>query len=76
MPSPVKYILIIQNKGAVISTDKITIIDLNGRTVFDEKINALQGRFEINTSDLRNGIYILRIHAGEHVISEKFNVGR
>ncbi|MCK5741729.1 MAG: T9SS type A sorting domain-containing protein, partial [Chlorobi bacterium] len=76
MPSPVQDILIIQNKGAALTTNKITIIDLNGRTVIDKNINILQGRYEINTSSLLSGVYILRIHAGDRVISEKFSVGR
>ncbi|MCK5742674.1 MAG: T9SS type A sorting domain-containing protein, partial [Chlorobi bacterium] len=76
MPSPVKDILIIQNEGAALTTNKITIIDLSGRTVIDENINILHGRYEINTSSLQSGVYILRIHAGERVISEKFTVGR
>jgi hypothetical protein len=76
MPSPVQDILIIQNKGAALTTDKITIIDLNGRCVIDEKINILQGRYDINTSALVSGVYILRIHAGDRVISEKFTVAR
>ncbi|MDA3844167.1 MAG: choice-of-anchor D domain-containing protein [Candidatus Kapabacteria bacterium] len=76
LPSPVKDILIVQNTGAALNTDKIEIIDLSGRTIFKEQINILQGRYEINTSALINGMYILRIHAGERIISEKFTVGR
>ncbi|MCK5742109.1 MAG: T9SS type A sorting domain-containing protein [Chlorobi bacterium] len=76
MPSPVRDVLIIQNTGAALNTDKISIIDLNGKTIFEEQINVLQDRYEINTSTLINGMYILRIHLGDRIISEKFTVGR
>jgi hypothetical protein len=76
MPNPVQNTLTIENSGAFLNADKVSVIDLNGRVLIENPIKGLQGRYEINTSTLVSGVYILRIHIGDRVISEQFSVGR
>jgi hypothetical protein len=41
--------------------DLVQLYDLNGKVVFQERVNAVIGNFTINVSGLQNGAYILRI---------------
>lgn len=57
-PNPVKEILTIQNLDNK-SIDKITIIDLTGKKVFEQNNNSNT----INVEKLQNGMYLLQIIA-------------
>lgn len=61
-------ILHFENKDIIQGT--ITILDLNGRQVFTEKINA-KG-FQTNIKNWADGIYILNFKSSSNVISTKF----
>ena len=52
--------------------DKIMIYDINGKEIFNKKIKNETDICKINTSNLHNGIYILKIICNEKIYTTKF----
>ncbi len=52
--------------------NKVTILDLNGKTVLEYSLNSSEGT--IDTSTLINGFYFLRIETLSGIITEKMQV--
>ncbi|KIX20268.1 hypothetical protein SY27_14145 [Flavobacterium sp. 316] len=70
-PNPVSSNLSINNLNNNV-INSITISDLNGRTIENIKYNNMDlANFEINTSNLNSGIYILRIDSQEGIATKK-----
>lgn len=69
-PNPVKDVLNI-NATDFSGEVAIEIIDLNGRNVYSQKINNLNGSNSINLSAFSSGVYILKLQGENLNYSEK-----
>lgn len=68
-PNPVTNGKITVESKSVETVHFIEIIDSKGQTV--KRINTNQFKTVIEVSDLKNGMYFLRIHQGKNVLNEK-----
>jgi len=76
-PNPVKEKLnVIVPESFEMKPGKIIITNLYGQVVYVKKLNTMSGGqvFEINTSELSNGIYFVRITSSDLSIAGKFIV--
>lgn len=69
-PNPVKDVLNI-NADDFSGEVSIEIIDINGREVYSQKINNLNGLNTINLSALSSGVYVLKLQGESLNYSEK-----
>jgi len=68
-PNPVKNQLNIESKSDI---EQITLINNIGQTVLFEKINnGLEKQIKVNTSELKDGIYILKVKTEKETINRK-----
>ena len=69
-PNPVKDMLLIDYKSNRTENITIWISSLDGKRLLSKQMNALTGqnRYEINTSSLNEGIYMLTIHSNSTLI--------
>lgn len=67
-PNPARNVISVQNI-ADSKIDRITISDLSGRVVFTSLFSSKDEK--LNVSHLNDGLYIMSIHSGEEVYSEK-----
>lgn len=51
---------------AELKNAQVSVIDLNGRTVIETNANGT--KFEISSSDLNNGIYIVKVAQGNNIV--------
>ncbi|MCB9246556.1 MAG: T9SS type A sorting domain-containing protein [Flavobacteriales bacterium] len=70
-PNPARNILTVEMPEQHIQ--HVRISDLNGRVVYDEKVNDLQ-RKDLNISSLNNGLYLLEIHTPSGSLVRKISV--
>lgn len=70
-PNPVKEILQIEVPENAI----LTVFDLNGRMMFDEKIYA-SDRNSINMHGIQNGMYLIRIEMGTDTVWKRLVIER
>ncbi len=66
-PNPTKSVINISNPLNY-SVEKIEIVDISGKTVFENNQNNNQ----VNVENLQNGIYFLKIQTSEKVFQSKF----
>jgi len=69
-PNPSKDFINVYNKN--FEFDNYSIIDLNGRIVYKEKVKSSKTT-NIDISDLQNGLYFLNIHKGSYQKTVKFS---
>lgn len=62
-PNPATDVLNIALNGSMTGATDVTVTDLNGRVVMNERhnLNAGRGQFSMNTAQLVDGIYMVRI---------------
>ena len=70
-PNPVNDILVIAGLNEIEDSVLITISDLNGKLFFNEKIINQTTDYELNLETYINGIYIIKVQAGEFMSSFK-----
>lgn len=70
-PNPANQRLFIKNNGFT-SFDEISVINIVGQKVISKSRFSVSN--EIDVSNLRNGIYVLRLKTGNQIISQKFIV--
>jgi hypothetical protein len=72
-PNPTKDIINIK-WNARINNGTITIFDLQGRLLKTENINSNSNQYQLNLSDLPNGIYILEVNSMNFKYNQKIKV--
>ncbi len=72
-PVPVKEQLNISLKNSHTDWLKLDLISVNGKTILSEEFHSIRNEnlFTINTGDVPDGIYILRINTGEETQFKK-----
>jgi len=74
MPNPANDFLIIQhNLGRI---KKLEILNMEGKQESIRLKNELETSFEINTQNLKSGVYLLRIEYKEEIVTRKFIIQR
>ena len=73
-PNPATNILnIVQNNITGQNEISLIITDISGRAVLKEKLNSIgNGRYQVNISDLQNGIYFIHLEYQERTFSLRF----
>ena len=72
-PNPARdYINIIGIENA----ETIEILSIMGKTIKLFKRNDIDNQFQINTSDLQNGVYIINVYSGKQIFSRKIIVNK
>lgn len=57
--------------------ERLSILDITGRKVFQLSQNDIQNQMEVNTTSLPSGLYFLQLESSEvGVVSKRFVVGR
>jgi hypothetical protein len=71
-PNPSNGITTIEVSGAVNNDARLEIVDLTGRFVYGEKMNATVNFAEsfIDVSDYKTGTYLIRITTGDSVYTK------
>ncbi len=68
LPNPAKDVITISNDvNAIVST--VEMLDLNGRVVKTQKINAIQG--QVSIGDLSTGVYMMKIATDQGTVTKK-----
>ncbi|VXB62955.1 putative hemagluttinin family protein [Flavobacterium sp. 9AF] len=67
-PNPINDIVSINSDS--VSFDNISILDINGRTVKQVNVNAVN-QFSLNISELNSGIYFLKVKTKEGIFNQK-----
>jgi hypothetical protein len=67
VPNPVMHVVYIHSPDILV--DRVEVYDIQGRRVMEQNFNANSGSMDMST--LKNGTYILRIFAEEHVVSKR-----
>jgi hypothetical protein len=65
-PNPVAQLLTIQQEKPI---EKIEIVNIFGQIVFN--LPCSSNKIEINLSDLSAGIYLINIHSGKSIQSQR-----
>lgn len=68
-PNPASDFSNISLANSVKNIDKLELIDLRGNTILNESI--INESYNLNTSHIPNGLYILKLTVGEQIITEK-----
>jgi hypothetical protein len=68
-PNPAQNELIINGSELITNNDEIQIIDVSGKTVFNQRLSVLNYPLSINIRSLSAGVYILKVggHCGKFV---------
>ena len=74
-PNPTSNFINIFFSGAGFQPEKIKLISLEGKTVFEQKTN-LNGRLAIPTGDFNKGVYFLQVFGNRGVVTERIFVGQ
>lgn len=78
-PNPVKDIATLDITLSESSTATIQVVDLMGRTVIDlgtKSFKAGQSSIELNTTNLLNGMYFVKINSNNGVATKKITVSK
>lgn len=67
-PNPTKSILNIQSKSSI---DNITVFDINGRLLRSKSLSNFQTEYQLNVSDLSQGIYFVKIQTDLGTLTQK-----
>lgn len=74
-PNPAKNQLTIEYSLTNVNTPVLSVYNLIGSKVASHSLNSVNGTFDINTSNLENGMYFYTIEEkGQRVFIQKFNV--
>ena len=65
-PQPAKDLLNISLNYCYEKTIEIKIMDINGREIENKELEVAQGKTQLSTSELANGVYILQITNNKH----------
>jgi hypothetical protein len=65
-PNPVDQLLTIQQEKPI---EKIEVVNIFGQIVFNLPFNS--NKIEINLSDLSVGIYMINVHSGNSIQSQR-----
>jgi len=77
-PNPASDVFRIRFTAEATLEAQLTITDLAGRTVLQNRLQAAEGsnQFNIPVSTLTNGLYIVTLRAGDEVFTEKMVLSR
>jgi hypothetical protein len=77
-PNPASDVYRIQFSAEAALEAQLTVTDLAGRTVLQNRLQATEGpnQFNIPVSALSNGLYVVTLHAGDEVFTEKMVLSR
>ncbi|MDA3910636.1 MAG: T9SS type A sorting domain-containing protein [Bacteroidales bacterium] len=70
-PNPTHDILYI-NLNGIDEKSELEIIDIQGRVIMKQSLNANQKNTRLNCQDLPQGSYIIRFISGDHIMQRKF----
>ena len=73
-PNPTNNYLNVFYQSTIEGIVEITIVDINSKTIFDNKLNVFEGRNEINNIDLNNfvdGIYFITLKTDDTFLTTK-----
>lgn len=73
-PNPAQYVLHIQTYSAFVSSTKITVSDLSGRTMITTIPPGGASRFIMDVSTLQSGVYVLRRSGDNHAGTVIFSI--
>lgn len=76
-PNPVKDILNIEIAASIMSKTEITIYDLSGKIVLEKEMGNLKpgkNKFQLDTSQLIEGVYLVKTAMGEKNVVKKIMV--
>ena len=70
-PQPAKDVLNISLSNYYEPTIQVKIVDVNGRIVKSEDLSVKQGKAQLNTYELNNGVYIIQLKNSAHQMAMK-----
>ncbi|MEL6846426.1 MAG: T9SS type A sorting domain-containing protein, partial [Bacteroidota bacterium] len=60
-PNPVSGDFTLEVSGMRANDTRLHILDMNGRPILEQRLNAVDGRFQVSAGDLPAGTYLLRL---------------
>lgn len=75
-PNPANSVLNVDVNSISVEGATIELVDLSGKTVINTKVEDIfkQGAFQLNVSDVENGLYIVRVKSGDQVSTSRVTV--
>ena len=74
-PNPANNVMIVEYELTNVNAPVLSVYNVVGSKVATYSLNGLNGRLNVNTSDLQNGMYFYTIEEeGQRVFIQKFNV--
>ena len=71
-PNPVKNLLTVKLQSNLKTAGELRVVDIVGRTVLMQKVNALQNNIQVDVKGLTAGRYFVVINNNDEVIKESF----
>jgi hypothetical protein len=71
-PNPANEVLNIQSSSTAGSTVVIEVISIEGKILYTHSVNAISDVFQINISNLPEGLYLCKINNGTTIETAKF----
>ena len=56
--------------------ERLEVVDLVGKVIVSKNISSAYAKYVVNTSDLKDGIYFIRLVDGEKSTSKKIIISR
>ena len=74
-PNPAGSYAFLEFSGLTTGYVRVVMTDLTGRKVFDDDVQATDGRYKINTLVFADGLYFVNLFDGkEKVFADKLNI--